>query len=213
MKTQAAKEILNGPDYFTCEKFGTRMPKKDCVKRQKRRHQVYSPWIEISTVNMSLDQCQDCEQGKSIMEEVGDGGQMAEDRGQRKTWRRREPKDFSKIMEELGFDTEREMFECLLKDWSQPTVADLVGCSVRTVHNRSEKFGIQCAKPGRRRVRTPVESRQGGATHSTGQAEVRDQTSDDEDGGMTAADYKQRHKIESLVGKIGQGVKGKEHGG
>jgi len=148
-----AEEILNGPDYFTCEKFGTRMPKRDCVKRQKRRHAVYSPWIETSIVEMSLDKCQDCEQGKEIMEEVADIGEVTEGRGQLKNWRRRKPKDFTKIMEELGFDKEREMFECLLKDWSQPTVADLVGCSKATVQNRAEKYRIQCAKPGRRKAR------------------------------------------------------------
>jgi len=39
------------------------------------------------------------------------------------------------------------------------------------------------------------------------------ETDTDTDRGMTGEEYKQRHRIESLTEKIGQGAKSKEHGG
>ncbi len=55
-------EILNGPDAFRCERFGTRMLRKRCVERQKEQNGIYSNaprWPE----------CQDCPQGKRILDE------------------------------------------------------------------------------------------------------------------------------------------------
>lgn len=154
------EEILNGPDYFECKRFNVRMPKKACVLRQEGRHVAHSPYMETMTVKMSLENCQGCEQGKEIKEEVG-SRQYAESTSQerrvsppqKRRGKGRRMIDFSKVMEELGFITEKEMFECLLKDWDTQAVADLVGCHQETVHARAIKFGIEAKRPKPMRLR------------------------------------------------------------
>ena len=71
--SHAAEEILNGLDYFYCERFKARMPKKDCVKR---RHQAIE--VEIGNfahdyddfdLTLSLKDCLECPQGDEVYKE------------------------------------------------------------------------------------------------------------------------------------------------
>jgi len=58
-----ADELLNGPDYFTCERRHCRMPVATCIKRQKTGvyalggHHTYIPL-----------ECRDCDQGKDNLD-------------------------------------------------------------------------------------------------------------------------------------------------
>jgi len=74
----SAEEILNGPDYFFCEKYKSWMSKRACVKRQNKDHQVYSSFVETFPINMSLARCEGCEQGMAIKQMTEDGRQMTE---------------------------------------------------------------------------------------------------------------------------------------
>ena len=144
--------ILNGPDYFRCEMFRTRMPKRDCVKRQKRDHKVYSIYLVTTDVDMSLDKCQECKQGKGLMKEFEAGTiQMYSPVAKSKQrGRGRRGKDFQAALDEFGFSDDREMFQCLLKDLTQGEVADLIGCARYTVQLRAAKYGIPAGRRGRR---------------------------------------------------------------
>ncbi len=63
-------EILNGPDFFTCERFKTRMLKKRCVERQEDDHPLQSEEFITSEIGLSIEVCKTCEQGKRIRDEI-----------------------------------------------------------------------------------------------------------------------------------------------
>jgi len=62
---QSVREILEGPDFFKCERFRITMKKQICVDRQVKRKTV-----GLSEHSNHL-QCLDCEQGRQIAKELG----------------------------------------------------------------------------------------------------------------------------------------------
>ena len=69
-QAESHDEILQGPGYFRCEKYNTRMLKIDCVKRQSRDSAALKPFTDNSSIKMALEACEDCEQGRKIKEEI-----------------------------------------------------------------------------------------------------------------------------------------------
>ena len=69
METATAISILEGPEYFTCERHGCRMRKEVCVRRQTGNHSydMYCPDIWLTL--MSLEECEHCAQGARLLEE------------------------------------------------------------------------------------------------------------------------------------------------
>jgi len=68
---QTVNDILNGPDYFLCEKFGTRMPKRDCVKRQTEGQKFYViPGYKKTCIISKIWACENCEQGMEIRNQM-----------------------------------------------------------------------------------------------------------------------------------------------
>jgi hypothetical protein len=63
----AVEDILNGPDYFECERMHVRMKKENCVRRQGHKG--------LYAIGESRHlECQNCEQGERIKAEVGSSG-------------------------------------------------------------------------------------------------------------------------------------------
>lgn len=69
--------ILNGPDYFKCERLNARMPKKDCFQRQYEYDRLYYQYSrglsqEHSILErlLSLEKCRGCGQGKKIRAKI-----------------------------------------------------------------------------------------------------------------------------------------------
>jgi len=66
----ALEKILNGPNFFFCERFQTRMSKKVCIDRQNRE-----PNGDIfDYVPDSFEGCKECKQGKEIKRLMIDDG-------------------------------------------------------------------------------------------------------------------------------------------
>lgn len=68
MNHQTYEGILNGPDYFTCERFRSRMRKAVCIERQPKKDIV-----QLGDRNHL--ECQDCEQGRLVAGEKPRQGQ------------------------------------------------------------------------------------------------------------------------------------------
>jgi hypothetical protein len=64
------KVVLDGPEFFTCEYFKTRMLKKRCVERQEGNYQLYSEQLITAETGLSIEYCETCEQGKRIRDEL-----------------------------------------------------------------------------------------------------------------------------------------------
>lgn len=64
------KDILDGPEFFKCERFNTRMLKKRCVERQERYYTLLEEELLTSEIGFSFDYCKTCEQGQRIRNEV-----------------------------------------------------------------------------------------------------------------------------------------------
>lgn len=70
---------MNGPDYFTCERFRCRMQKIKCAKRVRKIESADAAGRNQTRRNAVLggeraeipDECRGCEQGMMISEEVG----------------------------------------------------------------------------------------------------------------------------------------------
>lgn len=63
----AAEDILNGPEYFYCERHKLRMKKEHCVEWQ-------TPGAKPFALDKSIVECANCEQGKKIKRlMIGDG--------------------------------------------------------------------------------------------------------------------------------------------
>ncbi len=70
-RMESIEKILNGPDYFLCDRFKTRMKKADCIKRQGGFTSTFGTWQHDPNMGMSFEECVDCAQGKSIRTDVG----------------------------------------------------------------------------------------------------------------------------------------------
>jgi len=64
------RDILDGPEFFTCERFKTRMLKKRCVERQEDDHLLQNEEFKISQIGLSFEYCKTCEQGQRIRDEI-----------------------------------------------------------------------------------------------------------------------------------------------
>lgn len=68
------EKILNGPDYFYCERFRVRMRKAVCVDRQDRLQEAVDARGPNSRfpydAEIKLEQCGKCGQGKKISDEL-----------------------------------------------------------------------------------------------------------------------------------------------
>jgi hypothetical protein len=58
------QEILEGPDFFKCERFSVRMKKRACIDRQVKKRM---PGLG----QYNFLECLDCPQGKNILKEKG----------------------------------------------------------------------------------------------------------------------------------------------
>lgn len=65
-------DILNGPDYFTCEHYSVRMNKKGCIDRQDREEDIRSRQNPNTVLahNLQHGGCANCAQGAQIREEM-----------------------------------------------------------------------------------------------------------------------------------------------
>ncbi len=59
MESSEIDQILAGPDYFTCLRLTTRLPKSVCIQRQTQR------WA-VTPISLPVYLCQDCAQGAEI---------------------------------------------------------------------------------------------------------------------------------------------------
>ena len=79
---QAIENTLNSEQFFFCERFRCRLMKIRCVTRQNRIKQIQASGLTGKGVvyrarehyTDSLLDCLDCEQGKSIANEIRKGG-------------------------------------------------------------------------------------------------------------------------------------------
>jgi hypothetical protein len=67
MSTNIAEKILNGPEYFYCERHKLRMKKEHCVEWQ-------TPGAAPFELDKSIVECANCEQGKEIKRLMIDDG-------------------------------------------------------------------------------------------------------------------------------------------
>jgi len=73
LMSQAAKDILNGPESFYCERFRSQMPRRDCVMRRHRAIELemgFDPIEDDPDLAMSVKGCLECEQGDGIYKDV-----------------------------------------------------------------------------------------------------------------------------------------------
>jgi len=73
LMSQAAKDILNGPESFYCERFRSQMPKRDCVMRRHRAIELeigFDPIEDDPDLAMSVECCLECEQGEELNKEL-----------------------------------------------------------------------------------------------------------------------------------------------
>jgi len=70
MSSPTAEDILNGPDYFTCEQYAgrPRLSKVACVKRQQAI-KAWSRRAGVDEVN-EFEKCANCPQGREIKKEL-----------------------------------------------------------------------------------------------------------------------------------------------
>lgn len=59
-------DILDGPEFFTCDRFRARLKKSRCVERQEAR---FGEGSGLFKGQMRYAECQECEQGKGVREE------------------------------------------------------------------------------------------------------------------------------------------------
>jgi hypothetical protein len=64
---EAAEHILQGPEYFDCERLRARMSVSCCIARQKKA-QYLKPFY-VHPGNQPLGHCNDCPQGRENMKE------------------------------------------------------------------------------------------------------------------------------------------------
>lgn len=84
----ALEKILNGPNFFFCERFQTRMSKKVCIDRQNRE-----PNGDIfDYVPDSFEGCKECEQGKEIKRLMIDDGRLTIEKDQKSAITNRQSK-------------------------------------------------------------------------------------------------------------------------
>ena len=58
---------------------------------------------------------------------------------------------------DLGFDSEKSMFETLYREWQTWAIADLIGVSESTAYNRLKKIGVKLREPrGKGHIATSV---------------------------------------------------------
>lgn len=70
--------ILNGPEYFTCERGHARMKKAACIERQKGVRKAAGGYGYYQLVP---PECEECEQGEKIRRQTADDGrQIAEEK-------------------------------------------------------------------------------------------------------------------------------------
>jgi len=78
-------KILNGPDYFKCDLFNSRLRKDICIERQEGNHSVAETY-KTSTIGLSFEACKTCGQGKQIRDEIlKDKPKPRRGKGERKT--------------------------------------------------------------------------------------------------------------------------------
>jgi hypothetical protein len=74
---QTVEDILNGPDYFLCERYNVRMKKAECIRRQT------TPDRNSYEIDHTFTCCKNCGQGADVKEEAG--GQIPDVRKQRRS--------------------------------------------------------------------------------------------------------------------------------
>lgn len=62
--------LLDSPDFFVCKQFNCIMSKKSCVKRQQKSQQLNFFSLDTKITQLSLQQCNNCSQGKQIKREL-----------------------------------------------------------------------------------------------------------------------------------------------
>ena len=66
--------LLDSPDFFVCKQFNCIMSKISCVKRQQKSQQLKFFLTDIKITQLSLQQCNNCSQGKQIKRELKKNG-------------------------------------------------------------------------------------------------------------------------------------------
>jgi len=128
-------DLINKGFAFYCERQKSVLLKIRCRIFQK---------------NGKKRECRDCPQGQEIMSEILGETQVPENTKPQKPAPAKKKKkshvhnriDWEAKALEHGFSNEKEMFECLHRDWTQKALADLFGCSLATVDTRRRHHGI-----------------------------------------------------------------------
>lgn len=143
-------ETLKGPDFFTCERFSTRMLKRRCMEMQAKLLESgkrFSTGGEAVSL-AALDRCRGCRQGEEMRKELqADLRKVKVPRREHKQGGRKKY-NFEEAAWDHGFGDEKQMFTWLLKEWSLKAVGDLLGCSGATVASKRDEYGIPKRRPG-----------------------------------------------------------------
>lgn len=132
---------FKGEEYFTCGKFNCLMRKAVCFKRQAMDHTFYDFFPQLNQIVYSLKECSKCEQGKRLAAEAGQTIRVKRTVITKKT-RRGRTRNFIREFPELGFNTERDLFESLRKTHTLEEIAEILATCVTTVKSRLKSYEI-----------------------------------------------------------------------